>query len=238
VPVRFVGHPLLDILPEPQHREEARRRLGLDSNRRVLGLLPGSRRRELASHFPVMLESAALLRKKVGDFMIVVPLASTLRTSDFQPFLESRNDLPEIRLVEGPPGGALGAMDAAVIKSGTATLEAALMGVPMVVVYRTNPLTYALASLLAEVPHVGLVNIVAGKRLVPERVQKDFNPESIVPTLVDYLGDPPRMETLRQDLLSLRGRLGQPGCFRRSAREILSLLDGPAAGTGEMRSHG
>src|SRR5262249_35075554 len=148
--------------------------LGLDPDETVVGILPGSRHRELAAHLPTMLAAAELLAKRVGRFRCVIPVASTLNPADFHSFLNPRTDLPDPLLVEGKPWEALCAMDAGVIKSGTATLEAALMGVPMVIVYRTSPLTYALARLMASVNHVGLVNIVAGKRLVPERVQRDF----------------------------------------------------------------
>ncbi len=238
VPVQFVGHPLLDILPPPMEKSLARTALGLDPDRRIVGLLPGSRRRELEAHLPIMLESAKLLKERVGDFQCLIPLASTLQASEFRPHLERRSGLPDPILVQGRLYEALGAMDAAVIKSGTATLEAALMGVPMVVVYRTSALTYALASLLADVPHVGLVNIVAGERLVPEKVQGSFTPTIVASSLESFLtADPKSAGELRAKLIALRQRLGSPGCFERAAEASLQVLHRPAPGPGEIPTH-
>ena len=229
VPVRFVGHPLLDILPSPMQAIEARRALGLDPEARVIGLLPGSRRGEVAAHLPVMLEAARGLRRRIGEFVGLLPVASTLRPADLAGFLSAGPELPEIRLIEGRPWEALGAMDAAMIKSGTATLEAALMGVPMIIVYRTSPLTYALASLLADVPHVGLVNLVAEKRLAPELVQGDFQAERLAEATAALLSDRPRREAMRREMIALRERLGERGCFARSAEAILEILAPRAA---------
>jgi len=227
VPVRFVGHPLLDILPRSLDRGESRRKFGLDPDRRVVGLLPGSRRREIGFHLGVMLEAAMLLRERVGDFQVVIPLASTLRPADLKPYLRSaRVSLGEIPLLEGAPGEALSTMDAAVVKSGTATLEAGLMRVPMVVVYRTTPITYFLASLLANVRHVELINIVAGEEVVPELVQSRCTPEGIAGALEPFLRDPSRAEAVRREMLALRGRLGEPGCFGRAAEAVLGVLGG------------
>jgi lipid-A-disaccharide synthase len=226
VEVRFVGHPLLDILPPPMPPEEARRALQLAPGARVVGLLPGSRRREVAAHLPVMLEAACRLRRRAGEFVGVLPVASTLRAAEIEETLRARRDLPEIRLIEGKPWEALGAMDAAMIKSGTATLEAALMGVPMAIVYRTSPITYALASLLTDVPHVGLVNLVAGKRLAPELVQGDFEAEKLAQAMDALLANAPRRAAMRREMVALRERLGSPGCFARSATAVMDLLSG------------
>jgi len=238
VPVQFVGHPLLDILPAPMDRTQARQALGLDPGRRIVGILPGSRRRELEAHLPTMLESARILRERIGDFQCLIPVASTLQEEDFRSHLERSAGLPEPILVTNRPFEALGAMDAAVIKSGTATLEAALMGVPMVVVYRTSPLTYALASLLADVPHVALVNIVAGERLVPEQVQGDFTPATIASLMEELLAaDPGATGGLRDRLIALRRRLGSPGCFERAAEAIFEVLQRPTLRPGENLPH-
>jgi lipid-A-disaccharide synthase len=220
VPVQFVGHPLLDILPPPLEKRAARAALGLDPGETILGLMPGSRLKELRTHLPIMLECARLLRLRIGRLRCLIPVAATLRPSDVAPLLEELPSQERPLLVENRHVEALGAMDAAVIKSGTATLEAALMGVPMVVGYRTSPLTYALASWLADVPHVALVNIVSGERLVPELVQNAFQPPRVAALLEAFLKDPDGTGALRARLLALRARLGAPGCFRRAAEAI------------------
>jgi lipid-A-disaccharide synthase len=225
VPVEFVGHPLLDIAPMPVDPRQAKARIGVDPEERVVGLLPGSRRREIESHLPRMLASADLLRRKVGNLRCVIPVASTLRPSDLRPFLDAASLLPDPVLVEGKLWDALNAMDAAMVKSGTATLEAALMGVPMVIVYRTSTITYSLAKLMAEINHVGLVNIVAGRRLVPERVQREFTAEGVANLMAEYLTSRERNEQLRAQLLALRESLGRHGCFQRAATAILGVLN-------------
>ncbi len=227
VPVSFVGHPLLDLLPRNADPLESRRRFGLDPGRRVVGLLPGSRRREVGFHLGVMLEAARLLRERAGDFQVVIPLASTLRSADLEPHLRNaRESLGEIPLLEGAPGEALSTMDAAVVKSGTSTLEAGLMGVPLVVVYRTTAITYLLASLLANVRHVGLINIVAGKEVVPELVQRECTAGRIAAALEPFLRDPSRAGAVRREMSALRERLGEPGCFGRAAEAVLRVLGG------------
>jgi len=224
VPVQFVGHPLLDILPPPMDALEARKALGLDPQRRILGLLPGSRVKELKTHLPIMLDCARLLRARIGDLQCLIPVAATLEPSDLRAVLEDVPAGERPLLLVDRHVEALGAMDAAVIKSGTATLEAALMGVPMVVGYRMSPLTYALASLLADVPHVALVNIVSGERLVPELVQEAFRPAAVAALLEDLLDNPDRTSELRRRLLAVRARLGAPGCFRRAAEAVLQAV--------------
>lgn len=225
VDVEFVGHPLLDLLPPPCEPREARRRLDLDPDRPLLGLLPGSRRREIGFHLPILLEAAARLRDSLGELQLVIPLASTLKRTELDPHLEAaRRWRLEVRVMEGPPGEVLSTMDAAVIKSGTATLEAALMGVPMVVVYRTTPVTYLLASLLTHVESVGLVNILAGKRLVPELIQHRCTPERIAAGLEPFLRGRGLADQVRREMIALRGRLGRPGCFGRAAEAAMRLL--------------
>jgi lipid-A-disaccharide synthase len=227
VPVEFVGHPLLDLLPVRRDGPAGRLRFGLHPSRPVLGILPGSRRRELGFHLPVMLEAASRIRDRVGEIQPVIPLASTVEEKDLEDYLKPyARRLPDLRLLRGEPGEALGTMDAAMVKSGTATLEAGLMGVPMAVVYRTTPVTYFLASLLTDVRTVGLVNIVAGKSVAPELVQSDCTPEMIASALFDFFTDPRRAEAARRELAPLRERLGRPGCFDRVADAAAEFLLG------------
>ena len=225
VPVEFVGHPLLDLLPPPPDRSQPRTRFGLDPGRPVVGLLPGSRKREIRFHLPTMLESGRLLLRRHPQLQFVLPLASTLRRGDLEPFL-SKGSARElgVRILEGEPGEVLSAVDVAVVKSGTATLEAALMGVPMAVVYRTTPVTYLLALLLTRVRHVGLVNIVAGREIAPELVQGNFTPGRVADVLDAFLREPARAAAVSREMAALRERLGQPGCFMRAADAVLKML--------------
>jgi lipid-A-disaccharide synthase len=218
----FVGHPLVELLPQPPPRAEAKRRLEIDPARTVVGLFPGSRRREIGFHLPVLLESLRVLRERWGPCEALLPLAPGLRAGDLEPYLVAA-DPPGVRVRTGEASDLLGAMDVAVVKSGTATLEAALMGVPMVIVYRTTALTHFLASRLTRVDRVGLVNIVAGKELAPELVQSACTAGRIAAELESLLRDPGRAERIRREMIALRDRLGRPGCFERVADEALDL---------------
>lgn len=225
VPVEFVGHPLLDLMPAATERSRARVRLGLDPGRPVVGFLPGSRKREIRFHLPTMLESGRLLLHRHPRLQFVLPLASTLRRADLEEFLAEKSAKAlGVRVLEGAPGEVLSALDVAVVKSGTATLEAALMGVPMAVVYRTTHVTYLLARLLTRVRHVGLVNIVAGREIVPELVQGDFTPGRVADVLDAFLREPDRAAGVSREMAALRERLGQPGCFVRAADAALKML--------------
>src|SRR2546425_145134 len=189
VPVEFVGHPLLDLVQKACTREQALRSLGLDPKRPTVALLPGSRRNELRAHLAIMLDAARRLREEFRDLQFLIPVAPTFDTGGLEAILRDERRRAG---AAGSPGADLGcvlvgegrydavaACDAAVVASGTATLETALLGVPMVIVYRMNPLTFALARLISDVPHVGMPNLIAGSRIVPELVLRACTPERI-----------------------------------------------------------
>jgi len=134
---------------------------------------------------------------------------------------------PEIRLVRGATYDAVAAADAAVVVSGTATLETALLGTPLIVIYKVSALSYLIGRMLISVDHIGLVNIVAGKTVAPELIQHQANPERIAAEVLAILGDADRRRIIKEELLQLREKLGRPGAARRAADMALSLLQGP-----------
>ncbi len=236
VPVEFVGHPLLDLVRPQRTREQALRPLGLDPKRPTLALLPGSRRNELRAHLAIMLGAGRRLREEFRDLQFLLPVAATLETGEVEGILRQERGRA---ITEGPSGAglecvlvreghydALAACDAAVVASGTATLETALLGVPMVIVYRMNPVTFALARLLSEVPHVGMPNLIAGARIAPELVQSECTPARIAGELRRILTDPGAAETMRHALLGVRARLGRPGAIDRVAGTAWDMIDG------------
>jgi len=219
VPATFVGHPAaaararvarLELLP----------RLGLDPARPVVALLPGSRVSEAARLLPLLLRAAHRLVATHPGVQFVVPKAQTIPRG-FLEEIASRSPLPSLSIREGVYPAILDVADAGAVASGTATLDAALAGLPFVAVYRMQPLSYLVARALVQVDHIALPNLVAGARIVPELVQDACTPDAIAGVLRDLLDDPNRASELRRGLAGIRERLAGEGAFRRAAEAVL-----------------
>ena len=222
VSARFVGHPFAER-PPPEPPERYRRELGLDAARTTVALVPGSRPGELARIFPPMLEAAERIHRSHPDAQFVVPVAPTLADEQVRPYLASHATL-DVKLVPGHAEEAVGASDAALVKSGTATLEAGLMLRPMVIVYRLSWLTYLVGRLFVRIAHFGLVNILAGRRIVPELLQREASAERMAGEVERLLEDPAARRTQLDALAEVRASLGSPGAARRVAEEILGVM--------------
>jgi lipid-A-disaccharide synthase len=222
VPVRFVGHPLVDLVRPPADPQPFFQRLGLDPQRPLVTLLPGSRPSEIAHNLPGLAAAARVLAGRDGRLQFVAAVAPSLDPEMLRPPLAGG----EIRLVHGETVPALAAARVALVASGTATVETALVGTPMVVVYRLAALTYFLGRPLVRVPHVAMVNLIAGRRAVPELIQGEFRPERVAAEAARLLpDDEPRHQMLR-DLAEVRERLGAGGASRRAAAAVLESLEG------------
>jgi lipid-A-disaccharide synthase len=240
VPVTYVGHPLVDGPRPPADRRAAREALGLDPSRETVALLPGSRRFEVGSLLPVLLGAAARLagdRAAAGrrPLQFVLPLASTVPRALVEGALAAAP--VAVRVVDsgrddrgvGAAARALAAADVALTASGTATLETALAGTPLVIVYKVRPLTYLLVRLLIRVRMIGLVNLIAGRPVAPELIQGDATPEAIAREAAALLDDPARRAAAEAGLAEVRAKLGPPGASRRVAGVLARML-GEAAG--------
>jgi lipid-A-disaccharide synthase len=222
VSTRFVGHPLVER-PPPEPPERYRLALGLDLDRTTIALLPGSRPNELRRIFPPMLGAAEVIRARHPDAQFVVPVAATLPAEEVRSYLAAHPDL-EVTLVEGRADQAVGASDVALVKSGTVTLEAALMSRPVVVVYRLSWLSFRVAKLMARVSFCALVNLLAGRKLVPELLQGQASPETMAAEIERLLTDPRARAEQLTGLAEVRAMLGQPGAPRRVAQELAEAL--------------
>ena len=249
VAAEFVGHPLADLPAPTISREQFAAENRLDPSKTWIGLLPGSRLPEIEEHLPQMLETARGLSapgpspaSPLENYEFVVPLASTLSAEQravVSQLADSRGRGLQVRLVDDARAALLHAR-ASVVASGTATVEAALIGNPFVMVYRVSPVTYAIARRLVKVPHVAMANLIAGKRVVPELIQSDFTPANIIQQLRRLLPDGPDRESMRMELGAVREALrahtasgkGQgPGAIERVAALVQCELEAvcPAA---------
>ena len=224
--VRFVGHPLTDVVKSPYSQEEAKAQFGLAAGKRTIAILPGSRMREITHLLPDMLRAADILNQRFQDIQFVLPVAPTLSENFIKSF--SRNSPVPVTLVDGRVYDVLRASDAALVTSGTATLETGLMAVPMVIAYRVSGLSYFIGRMIVDVDHIGLVNIVAGKRIVPELVQQEATPQNMADEMARFLDNPAYCQEVRSRLLEIRSRLGEEGASTRVASVVLEFLQNRA----------
>jgi lipid-A-disaccharide synthase len=220
VPVKFIGHPLVGAVHASLDRQAFCREQGLDPQKKLVTVLPGSRAAELRQHLPIIREACQRIhRESQAQFVIAAAPGSNVAA-----LREGWSAELPVKIVVGQTYHALAAADAAIVSSGTATIEAALLDIPMVVVYRVTPLTALLAKPLVRTPFFSMVNLIAGKRAVPELIQDDFTPDRVSAEVLRLLNDQSARESLRRDLAEVRQRLGPPGAVERAAAAILELI--------------
>ena len=222
VDAEYVGHPLVDQLAHLPSPQQAAHTLGLDAQRPIVALLPGSRQHEVARLLPPMLQALQRVKQRLPHVQGVLPIASTINPVIIQT-LQQRFPVP-LRLVQGDSHTVLRAADFAVVASGTATLEAGLIGTPMVIVYRVHPLTAWLARRYIVLPYVGLVNIVAGRCVVPELLQEDVQPDAMAQMALRYLEDTAAAQRMRAALAEISVTMGQGQGAQRAAACIGRFL--------------
>ena len=222
VPVSFVGHPMADLVQVAMGQQEAALSFGLKQTGRIVGLFPGSRKSEISRLLPVILGAAQLLKQRFPDLQFVLPLASTLHEEDLAPFLGDCA-LP-ITIVRDRIHDLIRACDAIVSVSGTVTLEIALVGTPLVIIYKLSPLTYMLARHLVKVEHIGLCNIVAGETVAQELIQDDASPEQIAEEIGRILQSREYATAQATRLALVRQRLGGGGANGRIAAITRAML--------------
>jgi lipid-A-disaccharide synthase len=226
VSTEFIGHPLVGKVCATRDRKQFCEAHGLAPGRPLVAVLPGSRSGELAHHLPVLQEACARIHAKVPAQFVV----AAANSKDLAGLKAGWPSATKVCIVEGETYNALAAADASIVSSGTATVEAALLDAPMVVVYRVSPLTATLAKPLVRTPYFAMVNLIAEKEVVPELVQDDFTPDRVAGEALRLLQDPNARATMRAGLAEVRKRLGPPGAVERAADCIAELLGRGGAG--------
>ena len=222
VNVTFVGHPILDVLASVPRREACRAALGIPEDSQVLGLLPGSRQAEVRRHLPILLQAASLLAADRPDLRLLLGLAPTVEPQAVEAVVAA-SAFP-VTVLPGRSYEVMRAADLLLAVSGTVTLEAAVLGTPMIITYRMAAASWLLARLLVRVRFIGLPNLVANDGIVPELIQFDATPARVAAAAEQILESPERQARMRAALAEVRGRLGVPGAAERAAREVLALL--------------
>ena len=236
VTVDFVGHPLVDTVQAALDRDQFARLIGIDPARTLVGLLPGSRRKEVGALLPVFLSAAERLEQAhPGRCTFLIPQASTIHRDQLdRAGLAAVSDRLDVRVISDDRYSMMAACDAVVAASGTVILELALLGTPTVAAYRISPHTYWLGRLLIrQIEYFTLVNLIAGREVIPELLQDAANPERIAHELERLLEDDNHRREMQAGLAEVRDRLGEPGAADRAAAIALEVLDERAIETNE-----
>jgi len=222
VDVEWIGHPLLDLVKPTLPKEIAFKKFGLNPEKTTIALLPGSRSHEIKRLLPPLIESAKILFYKIPGLQFVIPLASGISKSSILSFLKDIHFPLEV--IEGFTYDIMNISELLLTASGTATLEGAILGKPMVIIYKVSWPSYLIGRFMIKVDRIGLVNLVAEKKIVPELIQNEVKPERISEETLNILKNPHRFQKMKDELSKVRFKLGEPGASARAARIITSLL--------------
>ena len=224
VNVSFVGHPLLDMVKTTSKKEAILKKLGIEKDFKVIGLLPGSRESEIKNILPVMLESAKLILNTFNQkIRFVLPMAATVNKQYVKQRIKDSG--VDVIAVENDTYNAVSVCNCAMVTSGTATLETALLNVPMAIIYKANFLNYILTKHLIKLPYIGLVNVVSGKHVVEEFLQYEATSEKIADYMKRLITDEKLIDKMKQEFLEIRLSLEEPGAVTRAAKEVADFLN-------------
>ena len=224
VNVSFVGHPLLDMVKTTSKKEAILKKLGIEKDFKVIGLLPGSRENEIKNILPVMLESAKLILNTFNQkIRFVLPMAATVNKQYVKQRI--KNSGVDVIAVENDTYNAVSVCNCAMVTSGTATLETALLNVPMAIIYKANFLNYILTKHLIKLPYIGLVNVISGKHVVKEFLQYEATSEKIADYMKRLITDEKLIDKMKQEFLAIRLSLERPGAVTRAAKEVADFLN-------------
>lgn len=224
VPVRFVGHPLVDEVKASADRDHLLAEFKLQPATRIVGLFPGSRRSEIKRLLPIILKSAKQLQQDNANIQFLLPLAPTLRQEDIAKHFVQYKEL-NITTISERAYDVMTMCDLIITVSGTVTLEIALIGTPMIIINKVAMLTYAIVHRMLKIDYIGLCNIVAGKEIVPELIQYEATPDKIKQLATELLANPKKLEAMRTELSTIEERLGAKGGISNIARLTVDMLE-------------
>ena len=222
--VKYVGHPLLDEFAASRYDVDLREQLRIPAGQKIIGLFPGSRRSELRYMLALLVESAQLILAKEPNVHFLVPIANSLKIVEVKSQFDPGLPVTFIEAGNANIYAVAGCCDTIITVSGTVTLQIALAGTPMAILYRTSPMSYAIGRRLVNVNHAGLPNIVANRRIVPEFIQDEATPQVLADEALHVLKDVVYAEKMKEDLRAVQKQLGDPGCSTRVAEMLFDLL--------------
>jgi len=223
IDVDFVGHPLLDIVKPSMEEKEFLRKIDMSESKTTIALLPGSRKQEIENILPIMLKTSLLINKKIKDTQFVIAKSDQVDLDIYNRIIGGALDI-DLKIVEGKTYDCLNIADFCLVASGTATLETAIMQRPFAIIYRMNLLNYLLYRPQVRLPYIGMVNIVAGKKIVPEFIQFGADPKKISEQVLEILRNPGRIEQMKNALARVKSSLGERGASLRAAQIIIDFL--------------
>ena len=228
VDVEFVGHPLLEVIASnseaisSSNKKEIYKEFGIDDRQIIIGILPGSRKKEIAYMLPEILKASSLIKGKYPSVQFLLPLSQSIEEDYLKNFITS--DYSYIKIVKGKNYDVMKVSDLLITKSGTSTLEAAIIGTPMIIVYKTSITSYYLAKALVNVTYAGLPNLLAGKEAAPELLQHKMNAKNIAEKTIYFLEKKDGLEQMREEFKNIKYSLGEQGASKRTASIIINHL--------------
>ncbi len=222
VDVEFVGHPLLEVIDVSFNKKEICQDLGVDDKKLIIGILPGSRKKEITYMLPEILKASSLIKEKYPSAQFLLPLSQSIEEDYLKNFITS--EYSYINVIKGKNYDVMKVSDLLITKSGTSTLEAAIIGTPMIIVYKTSITSYYLAKALVNVTYAGLPNLLAGKEVAPELLQHKMIAKNIAEKAIYYLEKKDRLEQMREEFKNIRYSLGEQGASKITASIIINHL--------------
>ncbi|MCM8789812.1 MAG: lipid-A-disaccharide synthase [Candidatus Omnitrophica bacterium] len=226
IPAEFIGHPLLDIVKPSMEKPEFFAKFKLSESKTTITLLPGSRHKEIENILPVMLSSSLILLKELKDVQVIIAKSTHVDLDAYNRLLKNTVDL-DIKIIEGQTYDCLNAADFCLVASGTATLETAIMQKPFLIVYKMSPLNYHLYKPQVKIPYIGMFNIVANKKIIPEFIQDEATGRNIADEAIKILTSPQRLQDMKDSLKLIKPLLGESGASLRAAQIIVDFLQTP-----------
>lgn len=221
--VDFAGHPLIDIVKPSQERNEFLKQAGLSQQKLTIALLPGSRKQEIRKILPIMLKSALLITKNFPEAQFIIAKSPQVDWAIYNELIKKFN--LKLKIIEGKTYDCLNASDFVLVCSGTATLETAIMQKPFLIIYKMSLLNYLLYRPQVKLPYIGMVNIVAGKKVIPEFIQFKAKPKEIAAETVRLLKNPVQLQQIKDELTQVKSSLGESGASLRAAKIIIEFLN-------------